>query len=81
MVAAAMEGLLALLHTDLTVLRSRGVTCASIIHLDTRLVQLEGRRDQPDTPALTQQLIAKLSTLDAEFKVIHFQIVDLINRD
>ena len=68
--------------TDVNALKQRkGVTRASITHVGTRLQDLEAKRDQPDTPAAAQQLCSKLRAIDAEFKTIHFQIVDLLDKD
>ena len=81
-VIAAMEQSLSLLPTDVNALkRRRGVTRASITRVGTRLRDFEAKRDQPDTPAAAQQLCSKLRAIDAEFKTIHFQIVDLLDKD
>ena len=81
-VISAMEQSWSLLPTDVNALkRKRGVTRASITRVGTRLWDLEGKRDQPNTPAAAQQLCSKLRAIDAEFKTIHFQIVDLLDKD
>ncbi len=59
--------------------RRRGVTRASITRLETRLNELEGLIQQPSNVEHARQLAAKLETLDAEFKLYHFQIVDLLD--
>ena len=44
----------------------------------THLKELEEITDQPRTADHVSQLLAKLESLDGEFKAIHFEI-DLIN--
>ena len=59
----------------------RGVIRASITRLSTRLKDLEAKVDQPTTLDLTQRMTQKLDTLDSEFKVHHFALVDVIDGD
>lgn len=51
----------------------------SITRLATRLRELEETTDQPRTGDHATQLLAKLESLDVEFKAIHFEIIDLID--
>ena len=58
--------------------RRRGVARSSITRLEKRLRELEAIPNQPATPDHAQELIVKLSTLDAEFKSYHLELIDLI---
>ena len=59
--------------------KRRGVVRGSITRLATRLRELEEITDQPRTADHASQLLAKLESLDGEFKAIHFEIIDLID--
>ena len=52
---------------------------ASIMHLTTKLKDLEGKTDQASTFDLAQGMAQKLDSLDAEFRKHHFQFVELID--
>ena len=56
--------------------KRRGVVQASITRLCTKITGLEDATDQPNTPETARQLLSKLETLNAEFKVHHLAIVD-----
>ena len=58
--------------------KRRGVVCASITRLGSRLIGLEDKADQPGTRDLAQRMAMKLETLDPEFKGHHLALVDLI---
>lgn len=57
------------------------MTRSSITRLDKCLTELEEAPDRPTTVEHAQELIKKLEALDAEFKSIHFEIVDVIDED
>ena len=57
--------------------KRRGVVRASLTRLGTKLGELEGSADQPDTLDHAKRLITKLECLDAEYKTHHYSIVDL----
>ena len=60
--------------------KRRGVVRASLTRLDMRVAELEGRVDISMGDRLAaQQLLLKLDTLDADFKLYHFAIVDLVD--
>jgi uncharacterized coiled-coil DUF342 family protein len=59
--------------------KRRGVVRGSITRLATRLRELEETTDQPRTADHASQLLAKLESLDGEFKSIHLEIIDLID--
>jgi hypothetical protein len=61
--------------------KRRGVTKASITHLDTRLRALEGPTDQPTTRDSARQLSTKFKEYNAEFKTAHLSLVDLVDYD
>ena len=52
---------------------------ASVTRTGARLKDLEDTKDHPDTPARAQLLVAKLESLDVDFKNLHLQIVDLLD--
>ena len=52
---------------------------ASITRLATRFRELEETPDQPRTADHATQLLAKLESLDAEYKSIHFEIINLLD--
>ena len=57
--------------------KRRGVVRASLTRLGTKLGELEGSADQPDTLDHAKRLTARLECLDAEYKTHHYLIVDL----
>ena len=59
--------------------KRRGVILASVTRLDGRITELEGTSDQPRTPDHARQLLARLQTLDADYRSLHLQIFDLIS--
>ena len=58
--------------------RKRGVVRASVTKLRTRLGELEKKVDDPSTLDFAQRLVSKLDSLDAEFKVHHYSIIEHI---
>ena len=44
-----------------------------------RVAELEGTSEQPRNADHAKQLLAKLQTLDADYRAIHLQIIDLID--
>ena len=54
---------------------------ASITRLNTRLTELETKVHEPSTLSHAQKLSAKLESLDSEFKVHHYGIIDTIPDD
>ena len=67
--------------TEASLRRRRGVTRASITRLGTRLKDLEGRVDQADTLALAQQAKQKLEKLDSDFKLRHYDLIDVVENE
>ena len=61
--------------------KRRGVARASLTKLATKVTELEGTVDNPDTLRTAQGLVPKLKSLDAEFKSHHLSIVDLTDGD
>ena len=59
--------------------KRRGVTRRSITRMTDRIADLEGTPDQPRNADRAKQLLAKLQTLDTDYRTVHFQIVDLID--
>ena len=65
---------------DPTTLRKRrSVVRASITRLFTCLKDLESKADQPTTLDLAQQMSKKLESLDSDFKLHHYALIDLID--
>ena len=65
---------------SVSVLRKRrGVVRASITRLTSRIKELESKADQPTTIDLARQTKDKLKSLDSEFKVHHYAVVDVID--
>ena len=62
-----------------TLRKRRGVVRASITRLATRLKDLETKVDQPTTLDLAHRMSQKLDSLDSEFKVHHYALVDIID--
>ena len=58
--------------------RKRGVVRASVTKLRTRLGELEKKVDDPFTLDFAQRLASKLDSLDAEFKVHHYSVIEHI---
>ena len=44
-----------------------------------RVAELEGTTDQPRNAEHARQLLAKLQTLDADYRALHLEIIDLID--
>jgi len=61
--------------------RRRGVIRGSITRLGTRLNELERNPDDPATFDHAQRLSSKLNSLDAEFKVQHYSVIDLVDNE
>uniref|UniRef100_A0A1X7VKF3 DUF5641 domain-containing protein n=1 Tax=Amphimedon queenslandica TaxID=400682 RepID=A0A1X7VKF3_AMPQE len=57
--------------------KKRGVIRSSITRLGTKLKELEDSSHLPTTTGQAEQIAAKLHKLDAEFKDLHLQIVDV----
>lgn len=51
----------------------------SVTRLGGRVRELEETAEESGTPELAKQLVAKLGNLDKEFKVHHFQLIDLVD--
>ena len=51
----------------------------SITRLSTRLKDLESKADQPATLDLVRQMSQKLESLDSDFKLHHYALINLIN--
>ena len=64
-----------------TLRKRRGVVRASITRLSSRLKDLESKVEQPTTLDHAQRMSKKLDTLDSEFKVHHYALIDLIDDD
>ena len=58
--------------------KRRGVTRASLTRLATRLRDLQGKTDQPDTLALAKRAKQKLIDLKTDFMTHHLALVDVI---
>ncbi len=66
--------------SQLTKLR-RGITRSSITRQEKRLRELEDISEQPATADHSHELAVKLGTLDADFKVYHLHLMDLVEED
>ena len=64
-----------------TLRRRRGVVKASLKRLTTRLAELEARVHEPSTSSHAHKLAVKLESLDSEFKVHHYSVIDAIPDD
>ena len=59
--------------------KRRGVVRASLTRLDTRVAELEGKLEISARDRLAaHRLLQKLDTLDADFKLYHLAIIDLV---
>jgi hypothetical protein len=58
--------------------RRRGVIRSSITRLANRLSVLESKSPNQDTLEAAQQTLQRLNDLQAEFKVLHFELIDVI---
>ena len=58
--------------------KKRGTVKASITRFLARIGELETAVDQPDTLNHTQRSLIRLETLNSEYKVHHFPLIDLI---
>ena len=54
---------------------------SSIANLRSKLDGLERKPDDPSTLGHAQHLGSKLESLDSEFKVHHYSVVDLITKE
>ena len=61
--------------------RKRGVVRGSITKLRTKIGELERKVDDPSTLDIAQRLASKLESLDAEFKVHHYSVIELIENE
>ena len=62
--------------------RHRGVICGSIMKLADRIAELEAKPTlSPPDRFKAQQLQKKLEGLDADFKLYHFRVIDLVERE
>ena len=59
--------------------KRRGYLRASVTRLAGRVTELEGTRDQPHNADHARQLLSKLQTLDADYRALHLEIIDLID--
>ena len=67
---------------DLAALRRRrGAIKASVTKLTTKLTELETKEFGPAIQAQAQQLSKRLENLDADFKMRHFAILDVLDDD
>ena len=57
--------------------KRRGVVRASLTRLQTRVSDIERAIEQPGTLDAARQLLTKLESLDADFRMHHLAIVDL----
>ena len=62
-----------------TLKKRRGVVCASVTRLASRLKDLESDTDKPTTLDLAQGMARKLSALDSEFRTHHHALIDLLD--
>ena len=60
--------------------KRRGIVRASITRLSNRIKELEGKVDQPSTFDLAKRDKDKLESLDSEFKVHHYAVVDVLDK-
>jgi hypothetical protein len=58
--------------------RRRGVIRSSVTRLANRLSVLESKSPNQDTLEAAQQTLQRLNDLQAEFKVLHFELIDVI---
>ena len=56
----------------------RGISCASITKLATKLNDLESKADQPTTLDFARRLKERLDSLNLEFKTHHYALVEQI---
>ena len=59
--------------------RKRGVDCASITKLSSRLAELGEMSNRESANYHAQRLSTRLNTLDSEFKSLHFELVNVID--
>lgn len=64
-----------------TLRRRRGTVKASITRLATRLNELEAKLEESSTLSHLRKLPAKLESLDSEFKVHNYAVIDAIPSD
>ena len=57
--------------------KKRGVVRASTTRLKTKVRELEGTIDHPDTPSHARRISQKLDTLSSEFMDVHYNLVEL----
>ena len=62
-----------------TLRKCRGVVQASITCLSGRVKELESKADQPTTIDVARCTKDKQESLDSEFKVHHFAVIDVID--
>lgn len=61
-----------------TAKRRRGVAKRSLTRFTTRLRELESREPEASTVALAEQMLAKLKTIDSDFKSHNLALVDIM---
>ena len=66
-------------QTPTNFLKRRGVVCASITRLSTRLKELERKTFDPTTLDLVHLMSRKLESLELEFKVHHHTLIDILD--
>ena len=65
----------------LSITKRRGVICSSITRLANRLSVLGSKPPNQYTLKAAQQTLQRLNDLNAEFKILHFDLIDLIEDD
>ena len=65
--------------TVATLRKRRGVVRASITRLSTRLRELESKIHEPSTPSHAHRMSQKLESLDADFKLHHYALIDALD--
>ena len=64
-----------------TLRKRKGVVRASITHFNTRMKDLEGKVHEPATLNLAHRMSQKLDFLDADFKMHHYALIDVVGEN
>ena len=64
-----------------SVKKKRTVIRGQVTRIRTRLAQLNAKEDEPETSSHAWRMATRLEDLDAEFKIHHLALVDLIESD
>ena len=64
-----------------SITKRRGVIRSSITRLANRLSVIESKPPNSDMCGAAQQTLQRLNDLQAEFKVLHFELIDLIEEE